>query len=96
MDPNTRFLTRNSRAKTGTLHDPLEMYRDDETGELHEETVWKLDVGEECNQALHLAELIEQGKVGPFEGLRATANSIAENLRSLVARVAEFEDLETE
>lgn len=64
--------------------------------ELNGPDAWKLDVGAECNQLLDFALGIEQ-----TEGLCGTGDKECDEktvkaIRSLVARVAEFEALETE
>ena len=52
---------------------------------------WALDVGEECNTALEVAQELELD--AQDAGVTSCA---AAALRSLVRRVAEFEDLQTE
>jgi hypothetical protein len=87
--PVLRYLTRKS------LHinfEPVEakgetfkFYYSDDNSKSGE--VWKLDVGSQCNALLNLAELLESRGHDKFQ---------TQALRSLVARVAEFEELETE
>lgn len=50
---------------------------------------WKLDVGAECNLLLQEADRIQA--IRPND-----TNIFVDALRSIVARVAEFEELETE
>jgi hypothetical protein len=57
---------------------------------------WKLDVGQECNLLLSLAANLEKNTVGFHVRMQATQNEYADAIRSVVARVAEFEELETE
>jgi hypothetical protein len=58
--------------------------------------VGKLDVGQECNLLLSLAANLEKNTVGFHVRMQATQNEYADAIRSVVARVAEFEELETE
>ena len=53
--------------------------------------VWQLDVGAECNRLLGYAEACEVGSMGFGE----TAQ-LAKDIRSIVNRVAEFEELSHE
>lgn len=53
---------------------------------------WKLDVGAECNAALNHADILEKSAGYKGESFQAAMTAI----RSLVRRVAEFEELETE
>lgn len=64
----------------------------------HEELggeAWRLDVGAQCNRLLDRAQLLEMN-AGRFNTIEGGDLQIAADIRSIVARVAQFEDLETE
>jgi hypothetical protein len=56
---------------------------------LDAEATWKLDVGAECNRLLEFADELDAP-------LNADRHQIRDDIRSIVARVAHFEELETE
>lgn len=96
-----RYLTRQTpfiKIEPETLPDGDEMYsgvKPPGTGIHHEYggPAWKLDVGAECNRLLELADAIAQYAPVDTIGLKT---SDPETIRSIVERVANFEELETE
>ena len=77
--------------------------------EFNPHVAWKLDVGAECNQLLELAADLERNRVVLLQGEHVwpvpagykpivvpKASAVAAILRSLVERVANAEELETE
>ncbi|MDE2102885.1 MAG: hypothetical protein KGL39_36915 [Patescibacteria group bacterium] len=92
------YLTKQSIDPTASIvvpHPKLEPYAESfhRLGHIAN-LAWKLDVGAECNSALLIADFLEREfKKNPQ--INNYQKHIA-GLRSLVARVAEFEQLETE
>lgn len=78
----SKYLTRESPLKRIEDYFPRENYPDD--------TAWKLDVGAECNRLLEHAENMET------EPTSDHGRSAAEDIRSIIKRVAKFEELERE
>lgn len=60
--------------------------------DVEDEEGWKLDLGAQCNRLLDAADWMEKNNVQ----IGNTPNSIKDDLRSIVERVAEFEQLETD
>ena len=91
----TRYLTRKSPGVVVEFSEPDhdEMYHQRGTSNCGE--AWKLDVGAECNRLMDIAEGFEQGKFA-IMGPGATHNEHATIVRSIVQRVATFEELEVE
>jgi len=87
-----KYLTRQSIDPTASIpvaHPRLAHYLDDDcSSKWNEDEAWKLDVGAECNRLLNLADELER--------LYVCHPEASKDIRSLVARVAEFEELEEE
>jgi hypothetical protein len=88
-----KYLTRESKGVV-IIHDKAagnnrrlyEVKHDDSYGG----PAWKLDVGAECNRMLNYADSMEpMCPTSPFQDIPKT-------IRSIVARVASFEELEVE
>jgi hypothetical protein len=88
-----KYITRNSPGilieKTGD-EEAYSHATDDSIGG----PAWKLDVGAECNRLLELADAIVAGHVHPLDHFKATAAGLANDLHSIVDRVATFEELQ--
>ncbi len=85
-----RYMTHNSHRQA------LEsMGYIDRNGDVDEDLKWKLEVGDEVNALLELAEDLEVTAMGPYkEGV--TNGQFAMKIRSLVTRVIDFDELEIE
>ena len=88
VDDSWCYLTRASKGLR-LVGSPVEGFYEVDEPQIQSGEVWQLDVGHECNIVLNQADFLQ--------GLNANADHpdviAAEAMRSLVTRVAEFEDL---
>ena len=95
----SKYLTRESKniciIPAGQAHhNSPELYSDCD-GSACSGEAWKLDVGAECNLLLDRAQALEMN-AGRGRYTELSDQSVARAIRSIAARVAEFEELETE